>query len=319
MKKFLTLLTIIALVSFQAFGQEKEQNVEKLEALESDSAVVAVDTVVLDTEVMVMEDVAVEAEEVAEEDETSFKVGDKEIIIKDNDMDDDDDDFDIDDDDEWENVGGARNFKGHLGGFEFGFNSFASKKFSTSVDDVNSDWDLNTAKSSNFNIIMPGLDLGFCRRIGIVTSIGFNFNNYHFDNNVIIDKNAITGITEAMPAPAGIDYDKTKLATVYATLPIMLEAQIPLSDGNPLNFGVGVIGAIKLGSHTKVVYNNDGRQKEKNRDDFNLNLLRYGVTARVGYKMLQIYATSYLTPLFETNKGPELYPFEIGIALTFND
>jgi len=320
MKKFFTLLTVITFISFQTFGQENEQSVKQLEALEADAVAVVSDTLTQDTTVNedIFVDVTEDEEAAIEEDndETTITIGDKEIIIKDNE-DVDSSDFDISDsdDEEWENVGGARSFEGHLGGIELGFNSYGSKQFGTSIDDSN--WDLNTAKSTNFNIILPNLDLGFCRRVGIVTSIGFNFNNYRFDNNLTIDKNTVTGITGTVDAP--LNTEKSKLTTVYATLPVILEGQIPLSDGNPLNFGVGVVGAIKLGSHTKVVYNNDGKQKDKNHDDFNLNLLRYGVTARVGYKMVQIYGTSYLTPLFESEKGPELYPFEIGIALTFNE
>ncbi len=317
MKKLLALFTIAALVSFQAFGQEKEQNVEKLEQLESETMAESADTLVQDTysedfEIDIVDDTIGDISE----DETSFKIGDKKVTITD-----DEEDFELDldedndDNEEWVNVGGRRNFKGHLGGFEFGFNSYGNEKFGTTID--NNSWDLNTAKSSSFNMIMPSINLGFGKHIGIVTAIGFNFSNYRFDNNVIVEKDA-TGITVARTETLR-DYEKSKLATIYATLPIILEAQIPLSDGNPINLGVGVVGAIKLGSHTKVVYNEDGRQKDKNHNDFNLNLLRYGVTARVGYKMFQIYGTSYLTPLFETGKGPEMYPFEIGIALTFND
>jgi hypothetical protein len=76
---------------------------------------------------------------------------------------------------------------------------------------------------------------------------------------------------------------------------------------------------VKLGSHTKVVYHDDGKQKDKNRDDFNLNVLKYGVTARAGYEMIQVYGTCWLSPMFEQGRGPELYPFEVGLALTIND
>jgi hypothetical protein len=99
----------------------------------------------------------------------------------------------------------------------------------------------------------------------------------------------------------------------------MLEVQIPVSYSSTINLGAGVTGAVKLGSHTKVVYHDDGKQKDKNRDDFNLNLLRYGVTARAGYEMVQVYGTCWLSPMFEKGRGPELYPFEIGLALTIND
>ena len=99
----------------------------------------------------------------------------------------------------------------------------------------------------------------------------------------------------------------------------MLELQLPVTGNSTINLGAGVIGAVKLGSHTKVVYYDDGKQKERTSDDFSLNVLRYGVTARAGYEMIQVYGTCYLSQLFENGKGPELYPFEVGIALTIND
>jgi len=61
--------------------------------------------------------------------------------------------------------------------------------------------------------------------------------------------------------------------------------------------------------------------KVKSDDDFSLNMLRYGATARVGFENINITGTYYLTPLFKTGKGPggiDLYPFEIGLAFTID-
>ena len=103
-------------------------------------------------------------------------------------------------------------------------------------------------------------------------------------------------------------------------MPLILEAQIPLSNSNhTINIGAGVIGAVKLGSHTKVVYYTESKQKDKVKDDFSLNTLRWGATGRIGYEFFQIYGTCYFTSLFEKGKGPELYPYEIGVAFTIND
>ncbi len=306
MKKFLSLLTIVSFVSVVAFGQEKEQKLEQLETLESETAVAAPDTTIVQQDSVTVKSDA--------ENETSFKLGNKEIIIKDE-MDQDEESSEDEDSGEWKNVGGRRNFEGHLGGIELAFNSYSSDKFSTTNDDPN--YDLNTAKSTSFNIYLPDLEIGLSRRVGFVTAIGFDFNNYRFDNDITLAKNSVTGATEWIPSPAGTS--KSKLATVYATVPLIFEAQIPVSDGHCINLGAGVIGGIKLGSHTKVVYEDNGRQKDKVHDDFNLSLLRYGFTARAGYKMVQLYGTYYVSPLFETGKGPQLYPFEVGIALTFND
>ncbi len=207
-------------------------------------------------------------------------------------------------------------FKGHWSGVEFGFNNFLTSDRSLVLPADIEYMTLHSGKSSNFNINFSQLSLGLSRHIGFVTGLGLNMNNYKFDgnNNILKGTNGI--IEELNP---GTSLKKSKLATVYLNLPFMLEIQIPV-DNNHLNIAAGPIGAVKIGSHTKMVYQ-DG-QKVKINGDFSLNMLRYGTTARIGYENFQLYGTYYITPLFRTGKGPEgndLYPFEIGVAFTFND
>jgi hypothetical protein len=209
-------------------------------------------------------------------------------------------------------------FHGHLGGLELGFNGFLTDFWSTTLDPADSYMDLNTGKSNNWNLIFPSLSIGMARHFGLVAAIGLNFNYYRFDGNNSITKD-VNGVVGPLYPDPGITYSKSKLYTTYATLPILLEGQIPVQHGNTINIGAGVIGAVKLGSHTKVVYYTGGKEKAKDKDDFSLNVLRWGATARVGYSFFQVYGTCYFTQLFETGKGPELYPYEIGIAFTIND
>lgn len=208
-----------------------------------------------------------------------------------------------------------QHFKGHWSGIEFGFNNYLTSNNSMSMPGDIDYMTLQSSKSNNFNINFSQLSLGFTRHIGFVTGLGINWNNYRFDGNNNIVKDADGMIDVLNP---GATLEKSKLATIYLTLPAMLEVQIP-ANYHRLNIAGGFIGAIKLGSHTKMVYK-DGSDV-KSYEDFNLNLLRYGVTARIGYQNFQIYGTYYKTPLFRTGKGPggyDLYPFEIGFALTFN-
>jgi hypothetical protein len=206
-------------------------------------------------------------------------------------------------------------FKGHWSGIEFGFNNYFTADHSSSMPAVINYMTLQSSKSSNFNINFSQLSLGFARHFGIVTGLGINWNNYRFDGNNNIMKGPDGVIEELDP---GAQLDKSKLTTVYLTVPAMLELQIPAANHH-LNLGAGFIGAIKLGSHSKMKFE-DG-DKIKSNDDFSLNLLRYGTTARIGYQNFQLYGTYYMTPLFRPGKGPggyNLYPFEIGVAFTFN-
>jgi hypothetical protein len=110
--------------------------------------------------------------------------------------------------------------------------------------------------------------------------------------------------------------EKSKFTTSYLTVPLLLEFQVPAGRRNKRLFiSGGVIGGLKIGSHTKVVYKEDGnRKKDKNRGDFNLSPLRYCVTARIGYRALKVFANFYLTPLFQEDTGRELYPFSVGLV-----
>ena len=210
-------------------------------------------------------------------------------------------------------------FRGHLGGLELGFNSLLTDFFSTSLKPEDNYFDLNTAKSYYFDFLLPCLNIGFTRHFGIATTLGINFNKYRFDGNNSIVKD-LDGVIGPLYPPLGTEYSKSKLATTYLTLPVILEAQIPVANSHrTINIGAGVIGAVKLGSHTKTIYYSDGKHREKNKDDFSLNTFRWGATARIGYEFFQVYSTCYFTSMFEKAKGPELYPFEVGIAFTLDD
>jgi hypothetical protein len=149
-----------------------------------------------------------------------------------------------------------------------------------------------------------------------VTGFGLSWNNYRFDGNNNIEKNADNIITILDP---GEPLKKSKFSTVFFKVPLLLEFQIP-TDRQRLNISAGPVGAIKLWSYSSMVF--EDKEKVKSDDDFNLNMLRYGATARIGYENITVYGTYYLTPLFKAGKGPggvDLFPFEIGIAFTIDD
>ncbi len=208
-------------------------------------------------------------------------------------------------------------FKGHWSAVELGFNNYLTSDRNLTLPADIEYMSIHSGKSVNFNINFTQLSLGLTRHIGFVTGLGLNWNNYKFDGNNNILKGP-NGIIEELDPGAALE--KSKLATLYLTLPFLLELQLPV-DNHSLNIAAGPIGAIKIKSHTKMVYE-DGGQKVKSNGDFSLNMLRAGATVRAGYQNFQIYGTYYMTPLFNSGKGPggyDLYPFEIGVAFTFND
>ena len=210
---------------------------------------------------------------------------------------------------------GRRSFKGHWSGVEFGFNNWLTPDKTMVLPDDIYYMSIHSGKSSNFNLNFAQLSLGLTRHIGIVTGLGLNINNYKFEGNNNIVKGA-NGVIEPYFPPTGVFLAKSKLTTSYISVPVLLEIQIPAGSKDNLNLAGGIIAEAKIGSHSKVVYESN-KQKIKDNGDFSLNMLRYGATVRTGYGMFQLYGTYYFTPLFKTGKGPELYPFEVGVSFSF--
>lgn len=212
----------------------------------------------------------------------------------------------------------VKNFKGHWSGFELGINGFMDKNQSmTQTGDIA--WmDLKQARSWNTNINFTQYSIGFgTDRAGLVTGLGLEFNDYHFSNPITLKvENGVT-VVDSSYIQAGYKVEKTKITLSHLILPLLLEFQLPMGvkRNDRIYISAGVIGGVRLGSHTKVVYDDGSRHKDKNRSDFNVATLRYGLTARMGYKGIRLFANYYPVQLFEKGKGPELYPFSVGLVL----
>jgi len=215
------------------------------------------------------------------------------------------------DDKEYESwTGRPTRFKGHWALLEMGVNSFANVNYTGFTPNF---MDLNQNKSYEVGINFIRYSIGLQKdkkNVGLVTGLGLTFNDYRFSNAYTIEND------NGMVKPIVLDetgLSKSKLSTSYLTVPLILEFQIPVSGHNKrFYFSGGMIGGLKVGSHTKI--KKDGN-KSKNRDDFNINPFRYGATARIGYKGLNIFGTYYFSTFYKEGRGPEMFPFTIGIGL----
>lgn len=201
-----------------------------------------------------------------------------------------------------------KDFEGHWEGLEFGFNGFDQPDYDMyATKDFMS---LNQGKSIEVDFNFYELNIGLIDSyVGLVSGVGLNFNSYRFENPYTLVKG--TNMTE----PVLLGYDdlsKTKLAVSYLNIPLLFEVQVPVNHGKDrLYMSAGVIGGVKIGSHTKVKH---GDTKDKDHDGFNLNPFKYEATARIGYKDFGLFAKYSQNPLFQANKGPVLTPFTIGIS-----
>ncbi|MFC2096542.1 outer membrane beta-barrel protein [Bacteroidota bacterium] len=213
-------------------------------------------------------------------------------------------------------------FKGSWSGFSMGLSNFVDKDFSLSRDVTEQYMDLNTSASWNMNVNFAQYSINLINdQFGLVSGLGIEWNYYRFDNDNSIQEDPTTGLIGTYDLSVNQptwNIEKSKLSTTYVTLPLLLEFHSSSYQHSGVVISAGAIGGVKLGSNTKIVYKENGdKKKDKTKDDYNLSPFRYGVHARIGVGDWMIYGTYYFTSIFEKDKGPELYPISVGIALSF--
>ncbi len=170
-----------------------------------------------------------------------------------------------------------------------------------------SELDLLYGRSININWHLIRNRLYFIKRnVSLEYGLSLSWMQYRFANNFLIDEKASTFETEPLEG----DYKKNNLRTTFIEIPLMLT----ISDDRSKFFvsGGGYAG-LMIGSRQKL--KTDGGNKTKIKDDFNLNNFRYGLEGRIGIGPISVYAQCSLVPLFKDDRGPELTPINIGLAL----
>ena len=210
-----------------------------------------------------------------------------------------------------------RRFKGHWAGMNVGYNNFVTSSGSFNYPDEYMFMEMNAGKSVGVaaNPWQQSIKLQRRGNIGLVTGLGVEWNNYRFDSQYLLVRDDDGNTTyDILTDPV----KKNKLTTIYMNAPLLLEFQVPVGrDRSPIYLSGGAIGGLRLGSHTRIVYSSEGG-KSKIKDHYNLTQWRYGVTARVGYKGINLFADYYFSPLFEKGKGPDLYQVSAGLFIYFD-
>lgn len=159
------------------------------------------------------------------------------------------------------------------------------------------------------------------RKFFLEWGVGVNWYNFKFeDDNVLIQKTDDETIFVA--DTRFNDYKKSKLTASYVTatlIPVVdfsdnsHKSRIWDSYGNSFRIGFGPYVGYRIESHSKLVYEDDGKQKEKEHDSFYLNNIRYGLRLQMGYRAADFFFNYDLNDLFVEGKGPRLNAFSFGV------
>jgi len=232
-----------------------------------------------------------------------------------------------------------KKFNGHWAGFEMGLNGYFNSNNNMSFPKETEYMDLRMTKSwaVHVNFFEQNISLAKNQKWGLVTGLGTSWNNYRFskDTRLNADSSELIGYIDK-----GISIRKSKLTAWYFNIPLLFEFQTNrYHKKNSFHLAAGMIMGVRLSSHTKKYYDERNKEfevtrynsatdnyetvytatspnysKAKNFDDFYLNPFKWDATVRIGWGFINLFATYSVNTMFKKDKGPELYPWTVGIT-----
>ncbi|MEJ8802333.1 outer membrane beta-barrel protein [Pontibacter sp. H249] len=148
----------------------------------------------------------------------------------------------------------------------------------------------------------------------IVSGFEFAFNNFMFDDNIVVnDINKVTTFTELTDR----NFEKSKLTYSSVNIPIMPKLQFKRENGKDgFLIGAGGFAGYRLGSHTKLKYQEEGKtEKDKTRDNYNLSDFQYGLEGVIGYGSVNLFVKYNMNDVFKDNRGPQANVISFGLRL----
>lgn len=204
----------------------------------------------------------------------------------------------------------------HWAGLSFGVNGFLDPSFSTNYQAPDDYMNLNYAKSFNyqFNLFEGQIKLAG-QRLVLVTGFGFDYHSYELEKKVSL--NADSDYTSGtIDSSNQFNYVKNRLRNTYIQAPLLLEFNSNKRSAKCFHMAAGVIGQFQIASRTRQVLEREAYEYEVVRkDSYNTNPFMLKAHLNMGYHRWTFYGEYCLTPLFQKNKGPELYPFAVGLRV----
>jgi hypothetical protein len=208
-----------------------------------------------------------------------------------------------------------RSFRSNWAGLDIGVNGYMAPGQRINLQPEAEPIDLRYERSFVYglNLFQQNLPL-ISNNLGLYTGVGITWNNYRFDNQTRLMKDN-EGVYFVQDTVNKIVRNKINLT--YINVPFMLELQ---TGGNRrterFHIAGGVVVGARVGTNVKYRYDNDGKKRnEKVFDDFAIHPFKFDLAARMGWGRINLFATYALNTLFKEGKGPELYPFTVGLQL----
>jgi len=199
-------------------------------------------------------------------------------------------------------------------GIEVGVNGYLDPSGGTAMPASYGYLDLNYGKSImiNLNPIEKHYKI-YKEYVAITTGLGLQFNRYAFIRSAQLQSNT----DSVFAIDTKIDYTKNLLRMTYLTLPLMLEFNTSSNPAKSFHMAVGALLGYKLGKAKLVQKYEIANVSIQNlfKQSFNVNDFQYGLTARIGYGKVNVFANYNLSTAFKGNKTLAVQPFSLGFTL----
>lgn len=134
--------------------------------------------------------------------------------------------------------------------------------------------------------------------VNLKTALTVEFNNLNFANDFDIDPNASTF---APIAPTAKALKTNKMVLTYGQIPLLLNFNTRPGTKKGVDLSIGGFVGYLLDAKIKHV-DIDGK-KNKNHDDYHINPVKYGLTARIDFKWFDFYVNYNMSDLFVDNSS----------------
>jgi len=204
----------------------------------------------------------------------------------------------------------------HWAGISVGVNGYMSAPGTINLSNKNAYMDLNYGRSFNFQFNLFEKQFKIVRNnLKIVTGFGIDYHSYQLSNKTNL--NPDTSYTYGrLDSTNNFEYKKNRLRNTYLQIPLLIELNSSNNPAKSFHIAFGVIGQYLIASRTKQILEQNNFEIEKIRKD-NYNMSPFAAKAHVnfGYRGFTVFGEYSLTTLFQAGKGPELYPFSVGIRV----
>ncbi len=165
---------------------------------------------------------------------------------------------------------------------------------------------LRSGKSRNVNVWFFMQKLNMVKHVvNLKYGLGLELNNYHFDDNIVIDKNP------TLISTSPDDFKKAKLAADYLTVPMMINFNFTPRRKRGFGFSAGVSAGYLYSARYK---NKTDGDVNKIKNDFDLERFKLSYIGEIALGPVRLYGSLAMKNMWE--KSLDMTPYNFGFRLS---